>query len=147
MGQVQIMEMKEEDAAAVAKIDQACIANPWNEKLFLQSLSQPGYFFLVARLKDQIVGYCGLLVILDGGEILNIAVLRPFRRQGIAAALLEKIMALGRREGAVEFSLEVRSSNHAAIALYRRLGFRRGGVRRGYYRGPLEDADIMWKRE
>jgi ribosomal-protein-alanine N-acetyltransferase len=42
--------------------------------------------------------------------------------------------------------LEVRRSNRAARALYHRLGFTLAGVRRGYYRKPLEDAMVLRRR-
>ena len=45
-----------------------------------------------------------------------------------------------------EFALEVRSSNEAAIRLYQKNGFVLEGIRKNYYRNPVEDACIMWKR-
>jgi ribosomal-protein-alanine N-acetyltransferase len=47
------------------------------------------------------------------------------------------------RTGAVRALLEVRAGNREALALYESLGFRRVGVRRGYYRDPAEDALLM----
>ncbi len=43
-------------------------------------------------------------------------------------------------------TLEVRSSNAAARALYGRFGFDEAGVRKDYYRDMGEDAVIMWAR-
>ncbi len=61
------------------------------------------------------------------------------RRQGVASRLLGEF--LSDVTGAVY--LEVRESNEAARALYRRWGFSEEGVRRGYYHRPVEDAVVM----
>ena len=44
-------------------------------------------------------------------------------------------------------TLEVRASNEAALALYRRFGFVPEGVRKGYYSKPIEDALVLWARD
>ena len=41
--------------------------------------------------------------------------------------------------------LEVRPSNGGAIALYESFGFKRAGLRKGYYHDNKEDALIMWR--
>ncbi len=65
------------------------------------------------------------------------------RRQGIGAALLRSVIAWSRDLHASRLVLEARSSNQAAIRLYRRAGFAQDGWRRGYYRNPEEDALLM----
>lgn len=72
-------------------------------------------------------------------EILNIAVTPPFRRRGIAKALLKREL----HEHTAIFYLEVRESNLAAQALYRRLGFAEIGRRSEYYQEPSEGAIVM----
>lgn len=142
-----VREMTAADVPSVAAIDRECIENPWNEKLFRESMDEPQYLFLVAEASGRIAGYAGLMMSLDEGEIMNIAVTAPQRRRGIARALMTELMRRGRQRGALAFTLEVRSSGAGAIALYESLGFRREGLRRGYYENPREDAVIMWKRE
>ena len=44
-----------------------------------------------------------------------------------------------------QYTLEVRTSNAPAIALYEQLGFRSAGTRPRYYRDTGEDAVIMWR--
>ena len=43
------------------------------------------------------------------------------------------------------YTLEVRTSNEPAIALYERFGFRSAGKRPRYYQDTGEDAVIMWR--
>jgi [ribosomal protein S18]-alanine N-acetyltransferase len=76
-------------------------------------------------------------------ELESVAVAPAARREGVGKALCEEVFAWCKREGAKEISLEVRSQNAAAIALYRSLGFEAAGVRRGYYRDPEDDAILM----
>lgn len=71
-------------------------------------------------------------------EILNLAVSPKFRHQGIAAALIRHEL----ERPAVHF-LEVRESNVAARALYRKLGFQEIGRRPKYYDSPVETAIVM----
>ena len=53
----------------------------------------------------------------------------------------------GEKNGIVAFTLEVRESNHAAIALYEKFNFINAGVRKNYYEKPTENAVIMWKNQ
>ena len=73
---------------------------------------------------------------------MNIAVAPERRREGIAHELMERLFdAAGPR---ARFTLEVRTSNRAAIGMYERFGFRAAGHRRRYYHDNGEDALIMW---
>jgi [ribosomal protein S18]-alanine N-acetyltransferase len=76
-------------------------------------------------------------------EVEGVMVDRGHRRQGIGAALIGACMAWAAGAGASTIRLEVRASNLAALALYRRLGFSAVGVRRAYYSAPLEDALLL----
>jgi len=75
-------------------------------------------------------------------EIENIVVAAGARRRGIATRLLGEFMAHARTEHPGSVSLEVRESNLAARALYRKIGFEEVGERRGYYANPTEAAII-----
>ena len=99
---------------------------------------------LVARGEDgTILGYGGLLVVLDEGYLTNIAARPEYRRQGIAADILQVFENFARGNHLAFLTLEVRASNTAAIALYEKMGYVRAGTRRGYYEHPREDAIIM----
>jgi ribosomal-protein-alanine N-acetyltransferase len=64
------------------------------------------------------------------------------RRLGVAGRLLTRLFEEAR--GVLPFTLEVRVSNHQAIAMYEHFGFRSAGVRPRYYHDNGEDALIMW---
>lgn len=94
-----------------------------------------------------ILGFVCATLLQDGqenrAELSSLAVQPTARRQGIGAALLEAVLAWAAANGAHHLSLEVRTSNSAALGLYSRLGFHQEGRRPGYYADPAEDALIL----
>jgi ribosomal-protein-alanine N-acetyltransferase len=88
----------------------------------------------------------GLLVAQNCGpewELENVAVLPDFRRRGVGLGLLSVLLAQAHAAGGERILLEVRASNLPAIHLYTMSGFRTSGVRRDYYRNPVEDALVL----
>ena len=77
------------------------------------------------------------------GEVESVAVMAEARRRGVGGAMCRELLGWFRAEGVREVGLEVRAGSVGAIALYEALGFVRGGVRRGYYADPVEDAVLM----
>ena len=89
------------------------------------------------------LGYVGMMFVLDEGYISNVAVAPAFRRRGIADALIAELL---RRADALSLSfvtLEVREHNIPAISLYENNGFVRVGLRKNYYQKPCENAVLM----
>jgi ribosomal-protein-alanine N-acetyltransferase len=76
-------------------------------------------------------------------EVEGLFVEENCRRQGVGSALIGACMAWAAKAGASRVRLEVRASNTAAHALYRRYGFSTAGVRRAYYSAPVEDALVL----
>jgi ribosomal-protein-alanine N-acetyltransferase len=76
-------------------------------------------------------------------ELEGVFVDRAYRRQGIGAALVAACMTWAANAGATTVRLEVRGSNAAALALYKRYGFLTTGVRPAYYSVPVEDALLL----
>jgi ribosomal-protein-alanine N-acetyltransferase len=76
-------------------------------------------------------------------EVEGLFVERDCRRQGVGTALIAACMTWAAKAGASRVRLEVRASNTAAHALYRRHGFSPAGVRRAYYSAPVEDALVL----
>lgn len=127
----------------VAEIEALCFSDPWSADA-LKILTREGGFGMVALTEDgRAVGYGGMLTVLDEGQITNIAVHPDFRRLGIARDLLSAMLAHGRSLGVTQFSLEVRSSNVGAQALYLQQGFEIAGTRKRFYSHPTEDGLVM----
>lgn len=142
-----IRRMREEDLQAAAELEQKYFSVPWSLKALAESLQNPDYLFVVAETEEKVIGYAGLLKVLDEGDITNIVMEEAFRGQGIGRLLVEGLLDEGRKEGICAFTLEVRAGNQTAIRLYEKLGFTRAGIRPGFYEKPEEDAVIMWKQE
>ena len=141
---ITIRTMTNASLPQVAQLETVCFSDPWSEESLRSELENETATWLVAVLEDDtIVGYGGLHVLFDEGEIMNIAVSPAYRRAGIGAALLTALLNAAADAEAV--FLEVRASNSGAIALYERFGFEKIAVRKNYYRLPTEDAHIMRK--
>ena len=127
------------------QIEQACFSMPWTKEQLKGQLPDSCYVFIAAESGEAVLGYVGMMYIIDEGYISNVAVAPEYRRQGIADALIDE---LTRRAAALNLAfvtLEARQSNSPAIALYKKHGFVPVGVRKNYYELPKEDAVLMTK--
>lgn len=136
--------MREQDLDEVMAIERAIYSHPWTRGNFSDSL-RAGYECRTWRLEGELVGYFILLVAAGEAHLLNLSIAERHQRSGHGRALLREATGLARRGGARNLFLEVRPSNLAAQALYTRFGFRRVGVRRGYYpaHSGREDALVL----
>ena len=107
------------------------------------SFSWPNTVFLVAEENNKILGYIGMYLSIDEGEITNVAVSPEMRCHGIGGMLLAEAKKEAESRSVGRIVLEVRCSNDSAIRLYERNGFVNHGVRKGFYELPKEDAYIM----
>lgn len=145
---VVISPMLRRHLRAVVAIERQANSHPWSHSLFAGELTMPtSRFWVVAREGRHVIGYAGLLVTLDEGHITNFAVHEDHRRRHVAARMMLAQCDEAMRRGVKDMTLEVRVSNNAALALYRRFGFAPGGVRRGYYNDNGEDALVMWAHD
>lgn len=119
-------------------------AFPWTRGNFEDSLAA-GHGAWVMKLGGAPIGYAVMLTVLDEAHLLNISIIGEVQGQGYGRSLLEHLCARAREGGATQLFLEVRPSNEAALALYRKAGFEQIGRRRGYYPAPdgREDAIVM----
>ncbi|EPZ38636.1 ribosomal protein S18-alanine N-acetyltransferase [Anoxybacillus ayderensis] len=134
-----------QDLDRIVEIEQLSFTLPWSRSSFYQELTNNRYArYIVMEHDGQIIGYCGMWLVMDEAHITNIAVLPEFRGKKLGEALMKQAMALAREEGAQTMTLEVRVSNTVAQSLYRKLGFLNGGIRKRYYSDNQEDALVMW---
>ena len=131
------------DLPQVIAIERRAFPTPWSLAMFVLELSKPSGICLAALRDGRLVGYCVCSRYDTVWHLMNIAVDPGFQRTGVATALLATLEQRVADEQA-RYTLEVRRSNTAAIALYERHGFRGAGLRRRYYHDNGEDALIMW---
>ena len=142
---IQLIPMDSRHVAQVAALEKQCFSDPWSESSVASELSNPLSAWLVAMDGDVLAGYVGSQSVMGESDMMNIAVDAHYRRQGIAQALVEALVAQLKEKGNHSLTLEVRISNAPAIALYEKLGFAQVGRRPNYYRNPKEDALILRK--
>ncbi len=121
------------DIESVHGLEAALFPDAWSIEQFWQEIAQPSRHYVVARDGDDIVGYAGTFVMAPDSDVQTIGVRSDHQGRGIAALLLEALLAKAREDGAVHMLLEVRSDNVPALALYERFGFTRISQRPRYY--------------
>lgn len=141
---LQIRQLNFSDLPQVIAIERRVFETPWSLAMFVLELSKPSGICLGAFYGERMVGYVICSRYDTVWHIMNVAVDLPLRRRGIASALFSRLFELADASG-VQYTLEVRTSNRGAIAMYESWGFRTSGVRRGYYHDNHEDALIMWR--
>jgi ribosomal-protein-alanine N-acetyltransferase len=134
-----------EDLDAVAALEASTFTNPWTREMLERELQQSAVarVYVVRLPGRRVAAFCACWLVYDELHINTIAVDPDLRRQGLATALMNRIIEEAAAEGATRTYLEVRRSNLPAQALYERLGFTVSGVRRGYYTSPEEDALVL----
>jgi ribosomal-protein-alanine N-acetyltransferase len=134
------------DLDAIERIERASYPTPWSRSMFASELAKPSSLsFGAIDETGRLVGYLVLSRYVDAWHVMNVAVAPERRRQGIASALLRRLLEQTRDDAERGYTLEVRVSNLGANSLYEGFGFRPKGVRRGYYTDNREDALIMWR--
>jgi ribosomal-protein-alanine N-acetyltransferase len=136
--------MVQSDIERLMEIEQECFPVPWSESAYLTEISNRSAYYIVACLDERIVGYAGMWTIMDEAHITTLGVAGSHRRQRIAEQLLIALLDEAMRRGARRATLEVRQSNEAAQALYRKYDFAPAALRRGYYTDNHENAVVMW---
>lgn len=142
---MEIRQMLAGDVPAISELEKICFHDPWSENSIASELENPLAYWLVAVVDGELAGYVGSQTVLDGSDMMNIAVATQYRRQGIAEALILRLCNDLKDRNSICLLLEVRASNVPAISLYEKLDFLQVGRRKNYYRNPKEDALILRK--
>lgn len=143
-----IREMTWDDLDEVMVIENENFSVPWTETGFFTFLMRQDALFLVAEEENtkEVVGYCGIVMAADEGDITNVSVKKELQGQGIGTLLVKELEQRMQEFGVVSIFLEVRQSNIPAITLYEKQGFERMGIRKNYYTDPVEDAITMCRK-
>ena len=131
-----------EHLEGAAALEALCFPDPWSAKALELLLTEEASGAVILQ-EGAVVAYGGIYWAPDEGQITNVAVHPDCRRQGLGAQILQALIAEANARACMRMVLEVRASNEAAIALYRRYGFFEVGRRKAFYRAPREDALIM----
>ena len=137
--------MRGADLDEVIAIENSVFSAPWSRSLYRDELAiTDTRRYLVAYDHGHVVGYVGLMMILNEAHVTTIAVDERHQGRGIGKLLLYRILLEAIALGATCATLEVRVSNTAAQALYHQFGFVPAGIRKNYYAEVNEDGLVMW---
>lgn len=140
---IKILEMTLSDLNNIKDILITEFDDFWNETILKEELDNSSSKYIVAKYKNEIVGFAGLKIIFDEADIMNIVTKKSYRNQGIGSLLLENLIILSNKLNLNSINLEVNEENTEAIHLYKKFGFRELGSRKNYYKN--KDAIIMKK--
>ena len=138
-----IVDVSAEHIRQIEEIERDCFSRPWTAEQLKSQMRDAQHEFIAAVSDGRVLGYVGLMYVLDEGYISNVAVHPDARRQGIGDTLIDALAAKAAELELAFLTLEVRESNAPAIALYAKHGFHPVGKRKNYYDAPKEDAVSM----
>jgi ribosomal-protein-alanine N-acetyltransferase len=133
------------DVPGAVALEESAGFGTWSEKVFRDELAAENRIYLVADDGHRLAGFGGVMVVGEEAHVTNLLVALERRRQGVAGRLLSGLVRRAVEFGARHITLEVRSRNAAARALYGKLGLVPVGVRRGFYGD--DDALILWAHD
>lgn len=133
------------DVNEVYEIEKQSFTLAWTKEAFEQEMLKNEFaYYVLAETQEGVVGYCGMWLVMDEAHITNIAISPKERGKKFGEALMREAIKTAKAQGAKLMTLEARVSNIAALNLYKKLGFKNGGIRKGYYTDNQEDAIVMW---
>ncbi len=132
------------DIPALCALETAIFHRGWSEDAYRSELDNPASAWLVMVDNGTLVGFGGLMRIVDEAHVTTIAVAESHRGLGLGKRLLVTMLDDAIRNGVVRATLEVAAGNTVAKSLYQQFGFEHAAIRRNYYPDTGEDADILW---
>jgi ribosomal-protein-alanine N-acetyltransferase len=161
IAELSFLPMQAADLDAVLEIEAVSHLHPWTKGNFTDSLAAGHWAYCIRPQVDRAIkgsyldpailwAYCILFPAVDELHLLNITVSPKLRQLGLASRMMAAIENVAAQQKMPRMILEVRPSNTAAVALYRKLGYEEIGVRKNYYPadpqlGTREDALVMAK--
>ena len=142
---LRIRDARPGDLDRLAELESLCFSVPWTREQLESQMPDAHHVFLVGEEDGCVLGYVGMMTVLDEGFISNVAVAPEARRRGIGRALAAELLDRAETLSLSFVTLEVREHNDPAIALYAGLGFVPVGLRKNYYDSPKENALLMTK--
>src|SRR5437762_4152256 len=143
---VHIRWMIRRDMPEVLQTEQLSFEYAWNEEDFLRCLRQRNCIGMVAELGEKVVGFMIYELHKNKLHILNFAVHPSYRRCGVGAQMVAKLISKLSSHRRTRITLEVRETNLPAQLFFSKQGFRAVRVLRSYYEDSGEDAFLMQYR-
>ena len=140
---VQIRWMIRRDMPEVLDIERQSFEFAWTEEDFLCCLRQRNCIGMVAERQERIAGFMIYELLKSQLHVLNFAVPKWARRQGVGTQMIEKLVNKLSQQRRQEICLEVRETNLDAQKFFRSQGLSASSILRGHYEDTEEDAYVM----
>lgn len=114
----------------------------WNYSILKQEFLSENTTYIVAKQDNNIIGFAGILTIIDEANIMNIVTKKDKRNLKVGSLLLENLIKISKQENLKSITLEVNEHNIPAIKLYEKFNFIKIGIRKRYYNNT-DSAIIM----
>jgi len=141
--QIRIEKMTTKHIDDVLEIEKASFPSPWTKTMFFQETGQEYSDCFVLMMNEEVVAYLSAWIVLDECTLNKITCRADLRRRGYGTMILKHLIQVVFEKGIKDLFIEVRESNHKAVAFYDKSGFVKTGVRKGYYSDTNEDAVLM----
>jgi ribosomal-protein-alanine N-acetyltransferase len=140
-----IREAERRDVPELLAIEVAQFPEPWTRAMLLDEITDTETRrYTVGVEGKRIIGYLGVMYVLDELHVNTIGTLPGHEGKGVATSLMDDAWRVAKERGIVRATLEVAVTNTRAQALYFRFGFSPVGVRKNYYERTKEDALVLW---
>ena len=151
---MEFLLIKNGTLAAVSEImalDQICFGGIWSKAGYEREISSPNSTILLLFLRqdnytEKLIGLGCLWSIVEEAHITLLGIHPNYHRQGLGQLLLYALLQDAADRKLERATLEVKTTNDAAIALYEKFGFQIAGKRKNYYPKTGEDAFILWRK-
>jgi [ribosomal protein S18]-alanine N-acetyltransferase len=136
-------EMEKEDLTMVCQLEKQCFSRAWDKEDCTYEIDEnPFSHGWILKDEDEIVGYAFLWETFEMAQLARIGVNPLARKKGYGSFLMQQLIERARNAQCEYMTLEVRPSNVAALALYKKFGFIQVNVSKNYYPDG-EDALVM----
>ena len=149
---IRLQPMNEKHIEEISQIEMDSFSDAWSRSEFERELTNKIAIYIIALKDNSVIGYAGMWHVVNEGQIVNVAVKKENRRQGVGALLLNELINIAKEKEMIGLTLEVRASNKEGQCLYEKFGFIEEGRRKRYYAKDSEDSKeddrdalIMWK--
>jgi [ribosomal protein S18]-alanine N-acetyltransferase len=140
---VHIRWMIRRDMPEVLQTEQQSFEFAWTEEDFLRCLRQRNCIGMVAEHGEKVVGFMIYELHKNKLHIMNFAVDSGWRRHGVGAQMVGKLISKLSSHRRTRITLEVRETNLAAQLFFRTQEFKAVRVLRAFYEDSGEDAFLM----
>ena len=142
MNTLDFLEMNYSDLESIKDILTDEFDDFWSYTTLKDEFSSSTSKYFVIKKNNIVLGFCGIKIITDFAEIMNIVIKKDSRGLGLSNFLLENTISKCRELNLNSINLDVNVENTIAINLYKKYNFVKVGIRKKYYNN-VSDAILM----